>query len=487
MRFHELWREPLTDSQWSTCVAMFCIGALFGALFAGWLSDRYGRKMSFMLNNVLFVGAGVALYFTNGFWMLFCGRVVIGLACGGTTVVVPTYLGEISPANLRGAIGTLNQLMIVTGILVSTVLGGPMFLGVDCPGDKKDWAQTCGKGSPHDERWRTLFALTILPASAQILTAWTIPESPKWLFSKLRIEEGKRILRKLRGVDDVELEANIILDAAMIVVPPPRNIPANSSYECEYQVLSDKESRVHRAPPVSSSWRAIYKERNIRRALVIAVTLNVLQQFSGINSVFYYSSSFFASAGVSNAWLGSTVVAAANAGSVFIAVALMDKAGRRVLLFWSFSGMAVSTLLVTLSLFYQNEGQFWGIFCVICTVMYVAFFEVGLGPIPWLIVAEVTPTSHRALIMSIASGMNWFCNFIIAESFPLMAKGSTKNYVELPFTAVCLLGIWFVWRVVPETKGKEVAEIQKLLMSGESRATSSTNSAHINKPTKDLK
>ncbi|KAG2761063.1 hypothetical protein Pcac1_g27042 [Phytophthora cactorum] len=253
------------------------------------------------------------------------------------------------------------------------------------------------------------------------------PESPRWLLTKNRPKEAADILRRLRGSNDVYEEIDSICSA------------------------SDNESGAN-----TGIWDVL-KDRSIRFPLVAAVVLQVAQQFSGINAVMFYASSFFKNVGLKDPLVGATLVYTVNVISTGVALVLMDTAGRRPLLIYSAIGMIISSIVLTLGL--MNALPFASMASVGGVMCFVWFFEIGLGPIPWLIVAEMFPAKPRPTAMSIATMVNWSCSFLVGLTFPTMQR-ELGEYTFVPFCAALCLALAFTLKYVPETKGKTIQEIQ---------------------------
>ncbi|KAG2905471.1 hypothetical protein PC114_g11523 [Phytophthora cactorum] len=272
-----------------------------------------------------------------------------------------------------------------------------------------------------DMQWAVCVSIFAL-ALASLLT-----ESPRWLLTKNRPKEAADILRRLRGSNDVYEEIDSICSA------------------------SDNESGAN-----TGIWDVL-KDRSIRFPLVAAVVLQVAQQFSGINAVMFYASSFFKNVGLKDPLVGATLVYTVNVISTGVALVLMDTAGRRPLLIYSAIGMIISSIVLTLGL--MNALPFASMASVGGVMCFVWFFEIGLGPIPWLIVAEMFPAKPRPTAMSIATMVNWSCSFLVGLTFPTMQR-ELGEYTFVPFCAALCLALAFTLKYVPETKGKTIQEIQ---------------------------
>ena len=484
----------MANKEYDALSSFFCFGGMVGALSCGIIADKIGRKKVLLILDFAFIAGGVIFLFLakKQYYWFALGRFLVGVGGGGATSVVPPYLGEISPPLIRGTVGTLTQLLICFGIVITTVFGYHKMLG-------------------SESLWKWLLFATCIPSIAQLCFFWTFPESPKWLLQQNRESDARKALQRLRQTDNVDLDILIMktsiqntnlskvaskhnlnvrrskhslnkhsLTAAVSesVTSPDALIELsfegkpttsakhslnnsnrrNKSRNLEKQPLIDREREARQTVCFG-----IFAPQNVavRKALVISVTLQIMQQLSGINSVFYYSDNTFTKAGIDKRfvkWLGTMSVNTANFLAVFVAVALMDRWGRRQLLIVSSIGAMTSLCLLSVALFFDSQKT-WGFLCIGFMTLYVIFFEFGLGPIPWLIVAEIAPTSHRGIIMSFASFVNWTGNLIIAQ-FANPIVNSAKYF---PFIAIMALGVVFTLKYVPETKGKNERQIQKEL------------------------
>ncbi|KAJ0402795.1 hypothetical protein ATCC90586_004892 [Pythium insidiosum] len=402
--------------EWAICVSIFAVGGPIGSLTAGRLSTQLGRKKALLVDSFLFIIAGAIMALAPNIYVLIAGRFLVGFAAGTVSVVVPLYLGELAPPNLRGALGTGYQFGVVIGILAAALLA----FGFSTPSD----------GLEHPG-WRFMMGFTAVPAILQMALSSLLTESPRWLLTKNKPKEAADILRRLRGSTDVYEEIDSICSA------------------------SDNESGD------MGIW-AVLRDRSIRFPLVVGIALQVAQQFSGINAVMFYANLFFQNVGLKDPLVGTTLVGTINVISTGVALVLMDTAGRRPLLIYSCIGMIASSLVLTLALL--KLLPFYSMVSVGGVMCFVWFFEIGLGPIPWLIVAEMLPAKPRPTAMSIATMVNWMCSFIVGLVFPSM-QASLNEYSFVPF-AVCLaFALAFTLKYVPETKGKTITEIQAEMRS----------------------
>ena len=456
----------LSVNEWSIIVSIFCIGGLIGSVLGGRLADTIGRKNLLISVNVLFISGALLQSLATSYWMLLLGRLVIGCGCGSATVSVPMYVGEIAPAALRGSLGTMNQFAIVIGILVANLLGRVLGGAAEPAADG-----TPAAGGDEAQQWRYLLGVVVFPSLLQLVLSSFLLESPLWLIqqnSHTSVVDAEAVLTKLRGADYEDLDFELELLSAV------------------------RDDSVAASQSDSASLLSSLNSRPVRRSLWIGLLLQLFQQFSGINAVFYYSTAFFASARVGDPWLASVLCSAVNVVATGLAIPLMDRAGRRTLLILSALGMMVSCIGLTVALELSSiaadsaastashssgshhhssttappipsqSSYLLSSLSVIGVLAYVTCFEVGLGPIPWLMGAELYPAQARALGMSLAAVVNWTSNFVISLSFPHMSA-RLREWTFLPFSLALLVCVAFVWLAVPETRGKTLEEIQEEL------------------------
>ncbi|KAM6903568.1 solute carrier family 2, facilitated glucose transporter member 3-like [Lycodopsis pacificus] len=322
------------------------------------------------------------------------------------------YVGEVSPTPLRGAFGTLHQLGVVVGILIAQVFGLEALLG-------------------SAKLWPLLLSLTVAPAVLQCILLPFCPESPRFLLINLKQEEeARKALVRLRGSEDVSKDLQEMKEES-----------AKMAMEKKVTILELFRSPAYRQP------------------LLIAVMLQLSQQLSGINAVFYYSTGIFESAGVKQpiyATIGAGIV---NVVFTVVSLFLVEKAGRRTLHLLGLGGMAVSAVLMTISLLLKDIPVM-SYMAIVAVMMFVAMFEMGPGPIPWFIVAELFSQGPRPAAMAVAGCCNWTANFLVGMSFPKLVEWCGP-WVFLIFTAFLVLFFIFTYLKVPETRGKTFDEIAR--------------------------
>nr|NP_001097469.2 glucose transporter 1, isoform L [Drosophila melanogaster]ABW08434.2 glucose transporter 1, isoform L [Drosophila melanogaster] len=425
-RYGEDISEEFIQQLYSVAVSIFAIGGMLGGFSGGWMANRFGRKGGLLLNNVLGIAGACLMGFTkvsHSYEMLFLGRFIIGVNCGLNTSLVPMYISEIAPLNLRGGLGTVNQLAVTVGLLLSQVLGIEQILGTN-------------------EGWPILLGLAICPAILQLILLPVCPESPRYLLiTKQWEEEARKALRRLRASGSVE-----------------EDIEEMRAEERAQQ----SESHISTMELICSP--------TLRPPLIIGIVMQLSQQFSGINAVFYYSTSLFMSSGLTeeSAKFATIGIGAIMVVMTLVSIPLMDRTGRRTLHLYGLGGMFIFSIFITISFLikeffgYVQEMIDWmSYLSVVATLGFVVFFAVGPGSIPWMITAELFSQGPRPSAMAIAVLVNWMANFVVGIGFPSM-KTALENYTFLPFSVFLAIFWIFTYKKVPETKNKTFEEILAL-------------------------
>ncbi|XP_069038655.1 solute carrier family 2, facilitated glucose transporter member 3 [Lepisosteus oculatus] len=427
--FNETWfsrygkpiEEGVSTTLFSVSVSIFPVGGMTGSFSVGLLVNRFGRRNSMLLVNVVCLVGGLLMGLSTAaasFEMLIAGRLLIGVFCGLCTGLVPMYIGEISPTGLRGAFGTLHQLGVVLGILVAQVLGLEFLLG----------SRTL---------WPLLLSLTVFPALIQSAILPFCPESPRFLLiNKHEEEQARKVLEKLRGTEDVGDDLQEM-----------------------------KEESIKMAQEKKVTIPELFRSPAYRQPIIIAIVLQLSQQLSGINGVFYYSTGEFAKAGITEpiyATIGAGVV---NTIFTVISLFLVERAGRRTLHLVGLAGMAASALLMTLGLVLAESVSDLRYLYIVAVFCFVAFFEIGPGPIPWFIVAELFSQGPRPAAMAVAGCSNWTANFIVGITFQYLAR-LCNAYVYIIFMVFLIIFFIFTFFRVPETKGRTFEDISKGFAAG---------------------
>jgi SP family galactose:H+ symporter-like MFS transporter len=402
-------------------VAIALAGAAIGAAGSGYISDRVGRRPVILGAGLLFIAGAILSAVASDVSVLLVGRFLVGLGIGVASMLAPLYLAEISPANVRGAIVSLNQLCITGGILVSYLVGFALAGAVD--------------------GWRWMLALGALPGLILAAGMLVLPESPRWLAGQGRVEGAERVLRRLRGVDDVSDELNSL-----------------------------RSDVLHANREASGVWQLLAPR--LRRPLIIGVGLAMFQQITGINTVIYFAPTIFQSAGMSSA--ATSILATAGVGAVnvimtLVSIRLIDRLGRRQLLFWSLGGMAATLFALAGAFLVGTTGQLAWI-AVISVATFVGFFAIGLGPVFWLLIAEIFPLDLRGRAMSLATVANWVFNLAVSLTFLNLVGAVGSSGAFLVYGVLSLAALVFIAMMVPETKGRTLEQIEASLETGTAAA-----------------
>jgi SP family sugar:H+ symporter-like MFS transporter len=409
-------------------VASALLGCVFGALTAGRLADRIGRlhvmKIAALLFFISAIGAGLA----NSVWLIVVFRIIGGIGVGVASVIAPAYIAETSPPRIRGRLGSLQQLAIVSGIFLSLAIDYGL-------------AQLAG-GSREElwlglEAWRWMFLVMAVPAVVYGGLAFTIPESPRYLVAQYRIPEARRVLSMLLGEKNLEITITRIQESLKAEKPP--------------------------------SWRDLRKPTGGLYGIVwVGLGLSIFQQFVGINVIFYYSNVLWEAVGFTekSSFVITVITSITNILTTLIAIALIDKVGRKPLLLVGSTGMAVT--LGTMAVIFGTApvvdgkpvlGDVAGPVALIAANLFVVAFGMSWGPVVWVLLGEMFPNRIRAAALGLAAAAQWAANWLITVTFP-----SLRDFlgVAYGFYALCaILSGLFVWRWVEETKGKHLEDMHR--------------------------
>ena len=389
-------------------------GAMAGNLGTGVLSDRYGRRSVLLLTAVLFFVSSLLAAAAHSFPTFILARILGGLAVGGAILVAPMYIAEIAPADRRGLLVSINQLMIVIGISASFF--------------SNDFILTSGAGS-----WRWMLGVEAIPALVFLALLTTVPESPRWLLARGRRQEALEVLRALRG-----REAQQELDDIRLATPAKRG----------------------------GSWSALFGRR-MRFVLVFAAGLAFFQQITGINAVLYYLPTIFAQAGggLASAFRQAAIVGAVNFGMTLVAMRWIDRLGRKPLLIVGTGGMAAALLAISWAFRASGGGAAapvtHPVIVLLAIVAFVACFAISLGPVTWVMVAEIFPNEQRALAISIVGFWNSLISATVTLVFPWEIAHWGTSGTFLGYGTLAVAALAFVLVLGPETRGKTLEEIER--------------------------
>jgi sugar porter (SP) family MFS transporter len=398
-------------------VSSVLVGAVVGATIGGALTGRFGRRKMIILAGIVFTvsAIGTALAPTVG-WLI-AARVVSGIGIGIASFISPMYIAELVPAKVRGSLVAVNMLAITSGIVIAYLV---------------DYAFSSNAG------WRYMFGLAAIPSFALIIGMWRLPDSPRWLISKSKVEEARQILQRARTMPDVSPEITDI------------------------QKSMEKQG--------AGGMKGLFQP-SLRMPMIVGLGLAIFQQITGINTVIYYAPTIFKFAGISAT--GPAILAGAGLTMVMwlfhvLAIFLLDRVGRRPLLLVGVAGQIIGLVILGAAFQFQQLASFKSYVAIGGLVIYVACFAFGLGPIFWLLISEIYPLKVRGAAMSAVTVTNWALNLVVAVTF-LTLVGVLGHAGTFWLYGVIAIGAWvFLYLLVPETKGKTLEQIEEHWRSGKS-------------------
>ncbi|MET0392650.1 MAG: sugar porter family MFS transporter [Chitinophagaceae bacterium] len=389
------------------------VGCVAGAMCSGYLSDRLGRKKVLVLSALLFAISSAGILFTSGLDLFVLFRIIGGLGIGIASMISPMYITECAPAAIRGRLVSINQLGIVSGILLI------YFVNAGIAG-MYDEAWNIHTG------WKWMFGSGIIPSFVFLVLLLFVPESPRWLAQNGRLGEAEAILARINGAE---------------------------------RAKSEMQEIQHAIHAETSSFAELFRP-GLRTALVIGIILSVLSQVTGINAIMYYAPEIFKATGdgSDSALLQTILVGIVNLLFTIVAIKYVDKAGRKGLLLAGAAGMAIC-LAVVGAAFYLEAVK--GYLVLIAILAYIACFAMSLGPLTFVVIAEIFPNRARGRAMSICLFFLWVAVFVVSQFFPILLESLGSARVFWIFMVMSVVAFLFVWKMVPETKGKTLEEIEK--------------------------
>jgi len=398
-------------------VSSVLVGAVAGAIIGGALTGRFGRRKMIILAGIIFTASALGTALAPTVSLLIAARVVSGIGIGIASFISPMYIAELVPAKVRGSLVAVNMLAITSGIMVAYLV---------------DYAFSSSGG------WRYMFGLAAIPSIALIIGMWRLPDSPRWLISKSKVEQARQILQRARTVSDVSPEITDI------------------------QKSMEKQG--------AGGLKGLFQP-SLRMPMIVGLGLAVFQQITGINTVIYYAPTIFKFAGITAA--GPAILAGAGLTMVMwlfhvLAIFLMDRVGRRPLLLVGVAGQIIGLAILGAAFQFQQLASFKSYVAIGGLVIYVACFAFGLGPIFWLLISEIYPLKVRGAAMSAVTVTNWALNLVVAVTF-LTLVGVLGHAGTFWLYGVIAIGAWvFLYLLVPETKGKTLEQIEEHWRSGKS-------------------
>jgi SP family galactose:H+ symporter-like MFS transporter len=398
-------------------VSAVLVGAVLGATAGGALTGRFGRRWLIILAGIVFTVSAIGTAFAATVGWLILARVASGIGIGIASFISPMYIAEIVPAKVRGSLVAVNMLAITTGIVVAYLV---------------DYAFSASHG------WRIMFGLAALPAIGLIIGMWWLPDSPRWLISRSRVDEARNVLKRARTTADVDQEIKDIQ---------------------------------HGMAQQGTGGLAGLLQPSLRMPMVVGLGLATFQQITGINTVIYYAPTIFKFAGISGA--GPAILAGAGLTAVMwvchvVAIFLLDRVGRRPLLLIGVAGQIVGLAILGAAFQFSQLATFKSDVAIGGLVIYVACFAFGLGPIFWLLISEIYPLKNRGVAMSAVTVTNWAMNLLVAVTFLTLVSllGHAETFWLYGLVAIAA---WiFFYRYVPETKGKSLEQIEAHWRAGKS-------------------
>ena len=405
----------ISDHMIEWIVSAMMLGAAIGALGAGWMSAALGRKRALILSGLLFVAGSLLSGFAWSPETLIAARLVLGLAIGVATFTAPMYLAEVAPESIRGAMISTYQLMITIGILVA-------FLS--------DTAFS------YSGNWRWMLGIIAIPGVLFLLGLFFLPDSPRWLMMRGRKAEATAVLQRLRG--DTAVVAHEVADIEEQLRTPQRG------------------------------WHLFLQNRHFRRSVGLGVLLQVVQQFTGMNVVMYYAPRIFQDMGYATAaqmWF-TAAVGLTNVLATFIAIGLVDRLGRKPILYTGFSVMAIGLGVVGTMMHLGIATHAEQLFTVAMLLVFIVGFAMSAGPLIWILCSEVQPLKGRDFGIAASTVTNWVANMIVGATFLTLLNGIGNAATFWLYAALNGLFLVFTYFLVPETKGITLEQIERNLMAG---------------------
>ncbi|MDR5859521.1 sugar porter family MFS transporter [Halomonas eurihalina] len=410
-------------------VASMLLGCAIGAYFSARLADRFGRKTLLIVSAILFIGSAWGSGIADGSLEFIFYRIIGGLAVGGASVITPAYISEVSPAEYRGRLATIQQIAIIFGLFIA-FLSNYMLAKIAGASTSNLWFGI--------EAWRWMFWVEVIPAIIFLISLIGIPESPRFLISRGRFDKALDVFTSLLG----EAEGKEKVNSVKISLKSDKTIKISD-------IVNSSSGRIH-----GIIW--------------IGIGLATLQQLIGINVVFYYGAVLWQAVGFSesDALLINVISGAVSIGSCLIAISLIDRIGRKPLLCGGSIGMALMLCIVayTFSQGTNVDGKFslpddMGIMALLAANIYVMLFNLTWGPVLWVMLGEMFPNQLRGPGLAVSGISLWLTNFVIVMTFPIMLSGIGLAGAYMIYAFFAIVSLFFVMRTVKETKGKELEEM----------------------------
>ncbi len=403
------------------------VGSIIGVLFAGTLSDSIGRKKTMLIAATLFCLSAIFCAASAGFVQLVCFRIIGGMGIGIVSIVSPVYISEVSPADRRGTMVSLYQLAVTIGFLAAYIVN----FWIQDAAQSAQYSSGWWRHVMQDEMWRGMLGSMTVPAIMYFIVIFFIPESPRWLIVKGEGGKASAILTRIYS-DRAAAETQMSETKASI----------------EGETVSE--------------WKALLQP-GILKAVIIGSAIAILGQFMGVNAVLYYGPEIFSDAGLSSgdSMFSQVLVGAVNMLTTVIAVFIIDKVGRKQLIYWGVSGMILSLIMIGL---YFLCGEDWGLgngFLLSFFLFYVFCCAISISAVVFVLLSEMYPNSVRGRAMSVAGLALWIGTYLIGQLTPWLLENLTPAGTFFLFAAMCVPYILIMWKAVPETTGKTLEEIEE--------------------------
>ena len=417
----------LTTLQSGWYVGCALVGSIIGVIFAGALSDKLGRKKTMILSAVLFSASAIGCAVSANLDQLVVYRIIGGIGIGIVSIVCPLYISEVSPASHRGRMVSLYQLAVTVGFL-GAYLMNYYLLNNSASYQSSNSMMTQIFGT---EVWRGMLGAETIPALLFFAIIFFIPESPRWLIVKGKESIAESILSKIYA--------------------------ENSTVSFQ---LSETKQMLQ--SETKSDWKLLFRPGTFK-AVLIGCAIAILGQFMGVNAVLYYGPSIFESSGISSgdSLFYQSLIGLVNMGTTILALLIIDKVGRKKLVYVGVTGMIVSLLLIGL---YFLKGEAWGMsstFLLICFLAYIFFCAGSISAVIFVFLSEMYPTKIRGLAMSVAGLSLWIGTFLIGQLTPWLLENATPAGTFLLFALMCIPYMLIVWKLMPETAGKSLEDIER--------------------------
>lgn len=410
--------NPINVAQWAFINSCFSIGGLVGSYGVVVPLALLGRKKTLMISNIFVFASSACMYYGTTWWMLVIGRMCVGVVAGVAQMVAGSYMTEIAPMGIRGSVGVCSQVGIVIGIAFANFLTAPSFNVF---------------GSM--EKWRLTFLVPSLCSLFQLAVLPFCPESPSFLIKKGGSALALSTLKKLHRAESAAQHMNSL-----------RNQMSEGGGSGDDYSIGE-----------------LLMAKHLRKQVIVGIVIKIGVQFSGIDAIFYYSTMMFRHANVADPQMATTLLSLVNLAMTFIAMAIMEKAGRRALIMTTWIGMCTGFAVIFLSSTFGEEFGFMpdamANLQVVAMVMIIVSFAVGVGNVEGFIISEIMPVYAKDTLMSIGQPLNWIANLMVSTAFPILFAAMGR-YAYLIFVGLTLFFGWFTYYKLPESKGKTVAQIQ---------------------------